>query len=81
MQDILQAYERFKHHFDKHSNIYVYSEYTKDLKLILSHKPKYGYWQEEGEDLFKCSFCGELSCCRGNFCSNCGAEMDNKNND
>ena len=33
MQDILQAYERFKHHFDKHSNIYVYSEYTKDLKV------------------------------------------------
>ena len=31
-------------------------------------------WKKEG-DFFKCGKCGELSCCEGKFCPECGAKM------
>ena len=31
-------------------------------------------WKKEG-DFFKCGNCGELSCCEGKFCPECGAKM------
>ena len=31
-------------------------------------------WEKEG-DFFKCGNCGELSCCEGKFCPECGAKM------
>ena len=36
-----------------------------------------GKWIDIGDsDLVqKCSVCGDLSCCRSNFCGNCGADM------
>lgn len=39
---------------------------------------KRGKWIHDDLDLFKCSVCGEFSCCRGNYCPDCGAEMDGK---
>ena len=33
-----------------------------------------GYWIMQDE-LFKCSECGELSCCKGKYCNECGAKM------
>lgn len=27
-------------------------------------------------DQKQCSVCGDISCCQGNFCPNCGAKMD-----
>ena len=37
----------------------------------------HGRWiaQEYG-DQKECSICGELFCCYGNYCMNCGAKMD-----
>ena len=39
-----------------------------------------GKWIDVNEDgsLFKCSECGELQCCRSNYCGECGAKMDGK---
>ena len=34
-----------------------------------------GHWIEH-EHLYKCSVCGEISCCHGKFCNECGAEME-----
>lgn len=31
-------------------------------------------WKKEG-DFFKCGNCGELSCCEGKFCPECGVKM------
>ena len=41
-----------------------------------------GYWidcavkyHDPDYDLWECSECGEKSCCRENYCCNCGADM------
>lgn len=37
-----------------------------------------GEWQVNdnlGECIYTCSNCGEISCCKGNFCPDCGADM------
>lgn len=39
-------------------------------------KPKLGKWIQVGDALYKCSICGEISCCRGNFCPDCGTKME-----
>jgi len=38
----------------------------------------HGKWNEKKglyEVGYKCSVCGEISCCKGNFCPDCGADM------
>lgn len=37
--------------------------------------PKRGEWIE-ADGLYKCSVCGELECCRGKYCPDCGAKME-----
>ena len=43
-----------------------------------------GEWQVNdnlGECIYyTCSNCGEISCCKGNFCPDCGADMRGANN-
>ena len=34
-----------------------------------------GEWIKVGDNQWKCSVCKEISCCQGNFCSDCGADM------
>lgn len=43
----------------------------------LNKRPQ-GEWIECGESLYTCSYCGIVSCCKGNFCSECGIYMKNK---
>lgn len=38
-------------------------------------QPKVGRWIPVG-DMWRCSECKELSCCQGNFCSDCGIKME-----
>lgn len=35
-----------------------------------------GKWIKVGDNSYRCSVCGEVSCCNGNFCPDCGAKMD-----
>ena len=38
---------------------------------------KHGYWVEVTKNTsWKCSECGELSCCKANYCPDCGVKMD-----
>lgn len=38
---------------------------------------KHGYWIEVAKNTsWKCSECGELSCCKADYCPDCGAKMD-----
>ena len=59
---------------------------TKEVAIdVLEHlppvtpKPKTGHWMikddYETSPYFVCSQCGEVSCCKGNFCPDCGADM------
>ena len=35
-----------------------------------------GKWIKVGDNTYRCSRCNEVSCCNGNFCTDCGARMD-----
>jgi hypothetical protein len=39
---------------------------------------KHARWIDVNGDgsLWQCSLCGEQSCCKGNYCMDCGAMMD-----
>ena len=39
---------------------------------------KHGRWIEVNDDdsMYRCSACGELSCCNSPYCGECGAKMD-----
>ena len=45
---------------------------------------KHGRWiqltQNAEPTALKCSLCGEISCCRGMYCPDCGAKMDGEEN-
>ena len=53
---------------------------------VLSHAQMYisllpsaerrGQWKQVGDDAYRCSACGEISCCNSPFCSECGAKME-----
>lgn len=43
---------------------------------------KHGHWIRVNSDdsLWKCSVCGEKSCCKSAYCGDCGAKMDGEEN-
>ena len=36
---------------------------------------RHGRWEQVGDNTYRCSVCGEISCCNSPFCSECGANM------
>ena len=54
------------------------SDWVKTLvhEELKQQLPKRGEWVAMSDVSYKCSVCGETSCCRGNFCSDCGAKME-----
>ena len=41
---------------------------------------KHGRWIKRGDNSWECSVCHEISCCNGNYCVDCGAQMDGGEN-
>ena len=39
-------------------------------------EPKRGEWEQVGGNTYKCTNCGEISCCKGKYCPDCGAKME-----
>lgn len=37
---------------------------------------RHGRWKQVGDNTYRCSVCGELSCCCSPYCGECGAKMD-----
>ena len=50
----------------------VYDEITEQLPSVYP-KQKTGRWVVKGE-IFICSECGEISCCKGKYCNECGSK-------
>ena len=48
---------------------------VEDAPTIEAEPVRHGHWIENF-GTYKCSECGEISCCRGNYCPDCGAKMD-----
>ena len=40
-----------------------------------------GYWIPMEYDMYKCNICGEVLCCKANYCPECGAKMKDDNDD
>ena len=65
-----------------------YNLYMEGYKSGLSdgrkdaERPKGEWIVREGEPMnYECPFCGELNCCKGNFCPDCGADLRGKKNE
>lgn len=54
----------------------------KRIAELEAQMPKEGEWipVDDGMVYVKCSVCGDVMCCRGHYCPNCGAKMDRKEN-
>lgn len=46
-----------------------------DLQHRLSLAEQAGEWEQVGDNTYKCTNCGEISCCKGKYCPDCGAKM------
>ena len=63
----------------------VLSEYLKKY-FMPSAQPdvperNVGKWIKVGDNSYRCSVCGEVSCCNGNFCPDCGVDMRERRTD
>lgn len=53
-----------------------------DIKALISILPtvdavpiRHGYWIDR-DGQYECSECHNISCCKGKYCTDCGAKMD-----
>ena len=54
----------------------IYRTPTADVAPVV-----HGKWKRCGKNLGECSECEEIVSVRSNYCPNCGAKMDEKEND
>ena len=52
-------------------------QYLKDCETCDKNERPAGKWilEDELNHTYRCSVCNELSCCKGSFCPDCGADM------
>ena len=57
--------------------------YEKRIAELEAQLPKEGEWMpvDDGMVYVKCSVCGDVMCCRGHYCPNCGARMKGANDE
>lgn len=49
---------------------------VREAPTIDAKPTRHGKWIKVGDNTYRCSRCNEVSCCNGNFCTDCGAKMD-----
>lgn len=52
----------------------------RDRIVLLPSAERQGRWKQVGDNTYRCSVCGEISCCNSPFCSECGAKMQGEQN-
>lgn len=74
IEDLQDCYNGFSDTYDKACIIGVIEE-VPPIEPI-----KHGRWIKRGDNSWECSVCHEISCCNGNYCVDCGARMDEVEN-
>lgn len=63
-----------------HCEEWVKAEIGAPIEALPSVTPaeKVGHWTITGTEptVYKCSECGEICCCQGRYCNECGAKME-----
>lgn len=64
----------------------IYADCIQRLEELPSAQPdvperNVGKWIKVGDNSYMCSVCGEVSCCNGNFCPDCGVDMRERRTD
>ena len=60
-------------------NLAIYD--VKETPTIEAEPTRHGKWIKVGDNTYRCSRCNEVSCCNGNFCTDCGARMEIEDED
>lgn len=60
----------------KYKGIGTEKDFFKAIEALQSDRPQ-GEWIDVNGDgsLWRCSRCKDTACCKGNYCSTCGAKM------
>lgn len=60
-----------------YSNAALVSELNRCIGYVMRlPSARRGRWKKVGDNTYRCSVCGEISCCKGLFCVDCGSRMD-----
>ena len=54
----------------------MFENALKNAPTIDAEHVRHGKWIKVGDNTYRCSRCNEVSCCNGNFCTDCGAKME-----
>ena len=69
----------------EHRELWHYEQALSEIRDMLQSEPerKKGTWTKvldrhgiNGESVWRCSSCSEMTICKGDFCPNCGARME-----
>ncbi len=74
---VLDELSKYK---DRVSYLYpiIYQDVCADIESLPSIDAvpvRHGTWTRVGDNSYKCSECGEVSCCFADYCPDCGADM------
>lgn len=95
MADMMQFPNTVEEFMEKYKIVDTEQIYTNGAELVpifrmeqwfghiegISSAKQHGQWKQVGDNTYKCSVCGEISCCNSPFCSECGAKMDGEQNE
>lgn len=79
IEDLQDCYNGFSDTYDKACIIGVLEELPSAQPDVPERNV--GKWIKVGDNSYMCSVCGEVSCCNGNFCPDCGADMIERRTD
>lgn len=75
LTEVITEIERFKGYLDEDMIMRIKIAINR-LPTIEAEPIRHGKWIKVGDNTYRCSRCNEVSCCNGNFCTDCGARMD-----
>ena len=76
---VLNTLENMDRALDEDRTVESYKELLRECYKVLpsvTPQPKMGKWIDLSDMRYKCDQCNEISCCKSNYCCECGAKME-----